>query len=321
MNEYFTARRKCPCCGSGVCSELYRVQYCSDPMREYLISFYSPQGGVEFEYLQDQDYVLVECAECGLVYQREIPNEFLMRKLYEEWIDPQKCFDLYERTRGIRYFDNLSSEIVRIVRLFDRPPMDLKFLDFSMGWGHWCRVAMSFGCTVHGTEFSQARIDYAKSKGVNVIDYSEIANHRYDFINTEQVFEHLPDIRTTLSYLKGSLKPNGILKVNVPDGWDIKRRLKKCDWTVPKGSKDSLNLVAPLEHINCFNHSSLVALARRSGLVSLNNQLNREKFQKSGGFKETIKVILKPYWRRWKGVQKPPSNRGLYMFFKMLRYS
>ncbi len=317
MNDYFTARRKCPCCRSSVCNELYRAPYCSDPMREYLISFYSPQGGVEFEYLQDQDYVLVECADCGLVYQREIPNDFLMRKLYEEWIDPKKCFDLYERTRGIRYFRHLSSEIVRIVSIFDRPPMNLKFLDFSMGWGHWCRIAQSFGCTVHGTEFSQARIDYAKSKGVTVIDYSEIANHRYDFINTEQVFEHLPDIRTPLNYLKGSLKPNGILKINVPNGWDIKQRLKKCDWTAPKGSKDSLNLIAPLEHINCFNHSSLVVLAQGAGLVPVYTHVKGAASKQSRGFKETAKAILRPYLHRLKGIRKPSANRGLYMFFQM----
>jgi 2-polyprenyl-3-methyl-5-hydroxy-6-metoxy-1,4-benzoquinol methylase len=317
MNEYFTVRQECPCCGSNVCDELYRASYCEDPIREYLISFYSPQGKVEFEYLQDQDYVLVECAHCGLVYQREIPNDFLMRKLYEEWIDPKKCFDLYERTRGIRYFKNLGSEIVRIVSIFDQPPMSLKFLDFSMGWGHWCRVAMSFGCTVHGTEFSQARIDYAKSKGVTVIDYSEIANHRYDFINTEQVFEHLPDIRNTINHLKESLKPNGILKINVPDGWDVKKRLKKGDWTAPKGSKDSLNLVAPLEHINCFNHSSLVILARGVGLVPVNTHMKGSISRKSGGFMKTAKAILRPYLRRLKVVKEKSVNRRLYMFFQL----
>lgn len=319
MNEYFTARRECPCCRSSVCIELYRASYCADPIREYLISFYSPQGKVEFEYLRDQDYVLVECADCGLVYQREIPNDFLMRKLYEEWIDPQKCFDLYERTRGILYFGNLSSEIVRIVSLLGKPPMDLDFLDFSMGWGHWCRVAMSFGCNVHGTEFSQARIDYAKSKGVTVIDYSEIANHRYDFINTEQVFEHLPDIRTTLTYLKGSLKPSGILKINIPDGWDVKRRLKKCDWSAPKGSFDSLNLVAPLEHINCFNHTSLIVLAREAGLIPVYKHLKGTKPQNSREIKGTLEAVLRSYWHRWKGIRKLPVKRGLYMFFQVPR--
>ncbi|MEI7903484.1 MAG: hypothetical protein WCK89_24865, partial [bacterium] len=167
-----------PSCESTKGTELCRTPYTANPMREYLISFYSPQGGVEFGYLENQDYVLIECDQCGLIYQSEIPNDFLMHKLYEEWIDPRKCFDMHERHRDIQYFDRLSKEIVRIVSMFDRPPMDLEFLDYSMGWGHWCRVAQSFGCLVHGTEFSQSRIEYARSKGVPVIDYDEIGSHR-----------------------------------------------------------------------------------------------------------------------------------------------
>jgi len=134
-------------------------------MREYLDSFYAPQGGVEFEYLHDQDYVLVECDDCETVFQREIPGDALMKRLYGQWIDPGKSFALYERTRGVPYFSALSAEILGLIGFFDRPPMDLTFLDYSMGWGHWCRIAQSFGCTVHGMEFSQARIDYRQGNG------------------------------------------------------------------------------------------------------------------------------------------------------------
>ena len=137
MNEYFTSRQQCPGCESANGMELCRIPYTSSTMRDYLISFYSPQGGVEFDYLENQDYVLIECDQCDLIYQSEIPNDFLMHKLYEQWIDPRKCFDLHERHRGIQYFARLSSEIVTVVSMFDRAPIDLKFLDYSIGWGHW----------------------------------------------------------------------------------------------------------------------------------------------------------------------------------------
>jgi hypothetical protein len=316
MNEYFTPRNECPCCGSWDGNELCRTPYCTDPLREYLASFYSQQGGVEFEYLRHQDYVLLECVDCGLIYQHEIPNDFLMRKLYEEWIDPQKCFELFERSRGIEYFAKLSSEIVGIAARFDRPPMELRFLDYSMGWGHWCRIAQSFGCTVHGTEFSQARIDYARSRGVTVIDYSEIPHQEYDFINIEQVFEHLPELRTTLTYLKSSLKPSGILKISVPNGWDVKRRVATWNWSAPKGSPDSLNPVAPLEHINCFNHSSLLVLAKGSGLVPADSDGEGAGCRPPRRLDEAVKAILRPYWRRMKGISSQPAVKGTYMFLR-----
>ena len=315
MNEHFVARNECPGCGSGLTVELCRAPYSQPPLRQYLIDFYSPQGKVDHGFLRDQDYVLRECMDCGLIYQGEIPGDSLMRKVYEEWIDPRKSFDLYERTRGINSFAVLSAEIIEIVRLFDRAPMELAFLDFSMGWGHWCRIAQSFGCAVHGTEFSPSRIEYARSTGVRVISYAEIASHRYDFINTEQVFEHLPEIRASLAYLKGSLKPGGLLKISVPDGADIKRRLKVWDWRALKNSPDSLNPVAPLEHINCFHHAALVRLAAGAGLVPYAGPPAATR-PCPGGFAETAKALLRPYWRRLKRANPSPANRGTSMLFQ-----
>ncbi|MCI5151173.1 MAG: hypothetical protein D3916_17625, partial [Candidatus Electrothrix sp. MAN1_4] len=115
MNEYFTAREECPNCGSSNGSELCRTPYNTAPLRDYLISFYSPQGAVEFKYLKDQDYILIECVNCSLINQREIPNGFLMKKIYGEWIAPNKCFNLFEKSRKIDYFSRLSSEIIGIV--------------------------------------------------------------------------------------------------------------------------------------------------------------------------------------------------------------
>ncbi|HOW26147.1 MAG TPA: class I SAM-dependent methyltransferase [Bacteroidales bacterium] len=326
MNKYFILRRNCPSCGCNDGIQLCRIAYSNSTLHEYLINFYKFQGGIEFKYLQDQDYILFECSVCGLIYQKEIPNDFLMHKLYNIWIDPQKCFDLYEKSRGIEYFAYLSSEIVDIIKHFDQPPTDLKFLDFSMGWGHWCQIAQSFGCTVHGTEYSQSRIDYARSKGINVISYSEIANHRYDFINTEQVFEHLPDIRTTVNFLIKSLKSNGIIKINVPNGWNIKKRLEKWDWTALKGSNDSLNPVAPLEHINCFDHHSLIELATHSGLVSIALQKKVESNTRniSKSLKKRLKRIisfplkhLDSTRQSLNPLQELTIDKGTYMFFKL----
>ena len=53
MNEYFTVRESCPCCKSINSTTLYKVGYTKSPIKEYLDLFYSPQGGVEYEYLED----------------------------------------------------------------------------------------------------------------------------------------------------------------------------------------------------------------------------------------------------------------------------
>ena len=38
------------------------------------------------------------------------------------------------------------------------------------------------------------------------------------------------------------------------------------DWEATKGTADSLNIVAPLEHVNCYTTQSLVIMAKQAGL-------------------------------------------------------
>lgn len=62
-----------------------------------------------------------------------------------------------------------------------------------MGWGDWFQMAQSFGCKAAGMELSEARVSHAQSRGVPAVEWQELASRRFDFINTEQVFEHVTD--------------------------------------------------------------------------------------------------------------------------------
>lgn len=312
MNKFFTKRECCPGCQSQRTIELLRSPLTAPPLRDYLVFFYNPQGGVEFKYLQDQDYVLTECMYCGLVYQTEIPGELLIYKLYEKWIDPEKVWELIELHRTLGYFSGLSNEITDVIRYFNRPPSQLTFLDFGMGWGHWCRMAQAFGCKVYGVELSEARIEYARQTGVRIINFEEISSLQFDFINTEQVFEHLSEPGGTLAYLRQSLAPDGILKISVPDGGDIQQRLNMGNWQAPKTSRYSLNPVAPLEHINCFNRASLLQLAREVSLEPIDFQVPRGKVETVRGF---VGSMLR-YWNRLRGNQSGVRVEPLSLFFR-----
>jgi 2-polyprenyl-3-methyl-5-hydroxy-6-metoxy-1,4-benzoquinol methylase len=118
------------------------------------------------------------------------------------------------------------------------------FFDFGMGHGRWALLAKGFECQSYGTELTDELIEHAKSNGINVISWDEIPQYSFDFINTEQVFEHISKPLQTLHHLKKSLKDEGILKISVPPANDIDRRLKIMDWESPKYSRNSLNAVA-----------------------------------------------------------------------------
>jgi SAM-dependent methyltransferase len=205
-------------------------------------------------------YILDQCRKCSLVYQEQIPNHFLLKKLYEEWIDPHK--PRTHHTKGIEFTRHYLQEVMMFLNFLGRPPQDLKVLDFGMGWGHWSLVAKSFGCQVWGHELSEAQIQYGRSQGISVLSWDEIPQHRFDFINCEQVFEHLDEPLKVLRHLRQGLAPKGLIKIATPDGTDIPRKLKNPDWKAPKYSRNSLNPVSPLEHLNSFNRQSILTMTR-----------------------------------------------------------
>lgn len=309
--SHFIHRDRCPACRSSRTGKVYECGFADPPIVEYLTSFYTPKGGLELEYLNDETFILAACRDCRLVFQQEIPDDFLMARLYEKWIDPKKDFEEFRQNGNLPRFARYLAEIMVLIAYLGRPPRELRFLDFGMGWGRWCYLAQALDCEVYGAELSQARADYARARGIETIDWADIPARRFDFINSEQVFEHLPDPIGTLRQLVPALKPDGLIKLSVPNGKDVMRRLRIGDWTAAKGTKNSLNLVSPLEHINCYRRESLVKMARSAGLEPVQMPL-RLQFAYSNNWRGAKQILRNLAWPVYKNILR----RGTYLFFR-----
>ena len=266
-NPHFASRDRCPACSSGNLTTLYQNPYDAEPIRSYLTGFYGGVEKVEFEYLKGADYVLVECADCRVIFQKMIPDSFLLKRLYERWVNTEGTLARHRAELKVAHFGWWAREILQILAFLGvDTPSSADFFDFGMGWGRWALMAKAYGCNSYGLEFSQTCADYAKANGITLVNWDEIPSYQFDFINTEQVFEHLADPLDTLQHLKQALKPQGVLKISVPVARDIMRRLKIMDWQAPKGTRNSLNPVAPLEHVNFFRRESLARMAGKAGM-------------------------------------------------------
>ncbi|MGH2793669.1 MAG: class I SAM-dependent methyltransferase, partial [Actinomycetota bacterium] len=131
------------------------------------------------------------------------------------------------------------------------------------GWGFWVEMARAFAVDVYGLEPASSRSTRASEQGLQVIDVERMKDLRFDFINTEQVFEHLPEPYETAVELSQVLAPGGILKISVPNSMRVKRHLRRGDWLK---AGNPLNDVFPLQHINAFTNRSIMKLAERTGL-------------------------------------------------------
>jgi SAM-dependent methyltransferase len=213
------------------------------------------------------------------------------------------------------YYQRISKEIENIINYFGVLPGKLEFLDFGMGWGHWCHMAGAYGCIAIGFEISQSRINYANSVGIKTVKWENIPDRRFDFINTQQVFEHVDKPFETLVHLRGSLKPKGIIRICVPDGSDIKRRLQINDWMAAKGSQNSLNSVAPLEHLNCYSYESLVYMADLAGLIPIEMQ-GKTNSSPPKIIDTSIRDIIRPFYKRLFSVIPKNIEKGTNLLFK-----
>ena len=327
MNSHFVGRQFCPGCESKSRNALYKMGYSERPLRDYLDSLYGMKGRIEHQFLAGANFILCECKDCELTYQVEVPNESLMFKLYEEWPSCEDSLDRHRKAKGVDYNKKFVKEIINVIEYSKKNPADLKFLDFGSGWGNWAHLALGFNCDVYGAELSQSKIEHAKASGLRMIEWDDIPNAQLDFINTEQVLEHLSEPLQTLFHLKHGLSPNGILKISVPNGQYIKGAMETWDWSVDRfyvavvRSRASLLPVAPLQHLNCFNHNSLVKMANRAGLepitipASTNFRQQRRPSLKSR-FKKLLSTCYSTLSRN--NLQKK-ATKGLCLYFVRAR--
>lgn len=255
-------RRACPVCGSrSGTGELVSLPFDAPPMSSYLTAFYG--GRLDVSPLQGHRFELIGC-ECGLVYQRLVPDERYLEHLYgvAALADP----DVLDRQRGLRVRQNYTHEVEQCVRHFGGEPSVVEVLDHGAGAGQWLDMAAAYGCRTSGSELTPEGRERLAERGHTAEDPRELPEGRYHFVNSEQVLEHLVEPAAALRAITAALRPGGVARLSVPNGSDIRRRLAVGDWTAPKGSADSLNPVAPLEHLNCFDPHSLRRLAESAGL-------------------------------------------------------
>ena len=87
-----------------------------------------------------------------------------------------------------------------------------------MGWGHYCIASKALGFDVHGCELSDVRIKFAQMNGVKIIkNINELEDNYFDFINSEQVFEHLSDPSVIMKEFQRILKNDGVINISVPN--------------------------------------------------------------------------------------------------------
>lgn len=287
-------RKKCPSCRSESFVPLCLASFESSEIARYLEHHY--EGRASIDALHGSNFELVRCTECELAYQRTVPDDRLLSEIYDEWI-PKSERSRIRDAYTIRDYQYWAEQVQFLIRQLRMPPHLINILDFGIGWAEWAKMAAAFGCNVTGIELSEERKSHARSIGLEIIEYDDLKNRKFHFINTEQVFEHIVNPYSVLKQLYDSLEPSGILKISVPNASSTLRKLERQK-RFPSAPQDIMP-IAPLEHINCFEHKSLTSFATQVGLMPLRPRLRDLLNSSSGWFdaRHAVKIISRSIYR------------------------
>ena len=253
-------RNSCPVCNTTKLKEIFSLPYNSKIITSFLEDYYKRL--IDIKKLEKYYYSLIECQNCDFIYQKQIPNEEFSTELYENYIDKEtslKKKDDYEN----RYYKKLVHEINLIKSIFKKKNEEVSVLDFGAGWGFWISYLKKNNFDVSAFEVSKTRINFIKKNNIKVISDIEKTDNKFDFIYSEETFEHISYPKETLINLSKILKDNGFILLRFPSSFLFKFKLSK-----KYEPRD--DCAHPLEHINLLKKKSFENMIKGSNLEIIN---------------------------------------------------
>ena len=266
----FSVRECCPACGADARDTVFECSYSADPVRGFLLRYYgiadTPEETRYDTLVEGATYTLQVCRDCALVFQREVPDARTLEIVYDGWI-PSSDEDSFTAASARVHFNEALTVTSIVMRAVPGVPVtQLRALDYGMGLGRFAAALKAVGWTVYGMDLSESRQERARANGIHVVDDDDIREQTFHFVNTEQVFEHLPFPQRTAKLLAGQLEPGGILKISVPHSSSIERDDFSIDWSASRYGRNSPTPVHPLEHLQYYKRPAVTKLAAQFGL-------------------------------------------------------
>jgi SAM-dependent methyltransferase len=178
----------------------------------------------DYRFGHTQDYHVVECRDCGLLYTNPRPIDSEMVGLYEQYYSPFE-------DRVAHYQPSASGIKAAARRLWhqwtgqccERIPVrgGERFLDVGCGYGHTLSFFAARGLKVYGVELNPKAADACRQRGLSVycgsLEDAALPPASFDTILLHQVIEHLPAPLEILGEVYRLLAPGGTVHIFCPN--------------------------------------------------------------------------------------------------------
>lgn len=209
----------------------------------------------------EDEFNVVECRGCGLLYVNPRPTEAEIGKFYSEtysWketLEADSFFAKWVRSleRGYRYH-LLTDEVSKVIKFTGKRSGNV--LDIGCGTGDRLDVFRGKGFETYGVETSDSA-DYAKEHlKLNVtkgdLFAAKFPDHFFEIVTLYNVLEHTHSPVRVCEEVRKILKSDGVLVIQIPNRDSLQYRIFKKRWAafdVPRDlyyfSIESLSLLLP----------------------------------------------------------------------------
>ncbi len=219
----------------------------------------------------DQDYPIISCRRCSMVYSLYHLDDRGEALVYNRIIDKDrsKAKILTTRRRMAdleRWMNLLSLDVGQ-----RSGKLDLKILDYGSGWGTMLLTAKGPGVTAIGFEVAGHKAQWARDNGITVYGSMDevYAKAPFDILIATSVIEHMRDPRRIIKDMTRLLRPGGyayftcvIWNITTLRPWKMIRKRIEKGLPIPKE-------VNPWEHLNYFTHAAFLKMLKECGLTPL----------------------------------------------------
>lgn len=258
--DLFLCRESCPICDTQDLEMLLSVPYSRKEIADVIVARY--ESNLSAEDLEGVSYELLFCKTCNFTFQKYVPTHEMVQKLYSYQSHDRIAESLKKRAASqVKYYFRNARMAEKALLLLGGTSSGLSAFEYGAGWGYFSLMLKAFGLRVTALEVSNERTENLRSLGIPVVSRAEDLEGTYDYAHADQVFEHLADPKSAIREVGSHIRSGGVAYVAVPNGNTVRHRIRN-------GSGNYfIKDVYPLEHVNCFSHTALVALAAHAGLT------------------------------------------------------
>lgn len=215
---------------------------------------------------QSENQKIINCQECEYAHILPYPNLDDIKNFYKDTFY-QSHWENYVDSHLTDFEWQMSMHNDKY-EIFENylPNTDRRILDLGSGPGTFLRCGQKRGWECIGIEPSKSAAKFSSEKfDLKIInDFFHEDNYdnfgTFDVIHLNNVIEHILNPKQLILMLSKILKKNGLLCISAPNDFN------RLQTTYQKVTDSKIWWVAPNEHINYFNKSTLTKLMENNNI-------------------------------------------------------